>query len=87
MSIKFELISVPLTPPLPTTQATYVPLQWVRGNLHSSNAATSWPTRVSHTTISDTDVTLFHVSGEGLQGKLWQEIGVSLILLKTLCVR
>lgn len=32
-------------------------------------------------------ITLFWVSGEGLQGRLWQEIEVSLILLKTLCMR
>lgn len=43
--------------------------------------------RVLCSTIPNVYCSLFGVSGEGLQGTLWQEIEVSLILLKVLCMR
>lgn len=43
--------------------------------------------RVFRTTIPNVYFSLFSVSGEGPQGRLWQEIEVSLILLKILCMR
>lgn len=73
-------------PLLKTQAAAYVQLQWVL-NLRSSKAAPSWPASVSGTAIPNFYLSLFWVSGEGLQGSLWQKIKVSLILLKILCMR